>query len=162
MTQEEYLRFAEKQCSEIITLIRQKNADYTAGGSAFANFDKSTEWGIDPLHGLCLRVEDKLQRVKSYVRNGDLKVTNEGVEDAFRDLVGYSLIALGMLKEKKEDREDKEDTLNRELLLEAEAKQKASLLIEEIEEERKKAHTKQLRIMEDQYSEPDEEFSGEF
>lgn len=100
MTQEEYLNFAQKKCNSILDLITRKNADYTNGGSAFANFEKSLEYGIDPFIGLCLRTEDKWQRIRSFVKQGKLEVKGEGVEDALTDVIGYCLIALAMLESK--------------------------------------------------------------
>ena len=47
-----------------------------------------------------LRMGDKMQRVKSYCKQGKLQVPGEGVEDCFYDFIGYSLIALAMLKER--------------------------------------------------------------
>jgi hypothetical protein len=69
----------------------------------FANFDGSSEFGIDPLLGLSLRMQDKFQRIKSFCRDGELAVNEKGdtVRDIYRDLIGYSLIALGMLERRK-------------------------------------------------------------
>lgn len=102
MNQKEYLDFAQKTCAEMLQLIEKKNADYTNGSdSAFANFDVASDFGVDPLLGLCLRVSDKFQRIKSFAKKGELQVKGEPVEDAWRDLIGYSLVALAMLSEKK-------------------------------------------------------------
>ena len=105
MTNEEYLAFAEEQCTKLITLIRKKNADYTNGGSAFSNFEGASEFGIDPLVGLSIRMSDKMQRLKSYCRQGKLQVNSEGVDDIFKDLIGYSLLGLGMLEQKRRQHE---------------------------------------------------------
>lgn len=102
LTKVEYMKFIESTFSEMATLIKAKNSDYTAGSDdPFANFRQSVDYGVEPLSGVMVRVGDKLQRIKSFTKNGKLEVVNEGVEDAFRDLIGYSLIALGMLSERK-------------------------------------------------------------
>ena len=44
-------------------------------------------------------MQDKMQRIEAYLKSGKLEVPGEGVDDAFRDLIGYSCLALGMLKE---------------------------------------------------------------
>lgn len=104
LTKAEYLAFIEKTFAEMTTLIKAKNSDYTAGSDdPFANFRQSVDYGVDPLSGVMVRVGDKLQRIKSFTKAGKLEVANEGVEDAFKDLIGYSLIALGMLSERKPD-----------------------------------------------------------
>lgn len=101
LTKVEYVEFIDTVFNQMRELIRAKNSDYTAGSDdPFANFRQSVDFGVDPLAGLMVRVGDKLQRIKSFTKNGKLEVVDEGVEDAFRDLIGYSLIALGMLKEK--------------------------------------------------------------
>jgi hypothetical protein len=41
---------------------------------------------------------DKIQRIKSFIKKGKLEVKNEGVEDAVMDVIGYSLILIGMLE----------------------------------------------------------------
>jgi len=99
-TKQDYRMFAEKTMQEMLELIHQKNSDYSHGDDPFANFRISEDIGIDPLCGLWIRMEDKFQRIRAYLQRGDLKVNNEGIEDAFRDTIGYSLLALGMLKEK--------------------------------------------------------------
>ncbi len=101
MSKEEYLAFIEQTFQEMQSLIKKKNTDYTAGGGPFANFEESLGYGVDPLVGLSVRISDKIQRLKSFCKSGKLEVENEGVEDIFKDLIGYSCIALGMLKEKK-------------------------------------------------------------
>lgn len=97
---EEYRR-AEVQY--ILELTGRKNSDYTGGDGCdnpFANFDASVEFGVDPLIGICVRMQDKFQRAKAFCSDGSLKVNTEGdqAKDIFRDLIGYSLIALGMLE----------------------------------------------------------------
>jgi hypothetical protein len=45
-------------------------------------------------------MQDKFQRAKAFCATGSLEVNTEGdkAKDIFRDLIGYSLIALGMLE----------------------------------------------------------------
>lgn len=99
-TTETYLAFVKTTLDDLQVLIKAKNADYTNGAGPFANFEQAADFGVDPFKGLMLRVGDKMQRIKSYCSKGELQVANEGVEDALKDLIGYSLIGLAMLKEK--------------------------------------------------------------
>ncbi len=101
MSKEDYMVFIEQTFCDMQELIKKKNTDYTAGGGPFANFEESLGYGVDPIVGLSVRIGDKIQRLKSFCKSGKLEVENEGVEDIFKDLIGYSCIALGMLKEKK-------------------------------------------------------------
>jgi len=103
-TKTKYFQFIDKTFTDMRALIEKKNNDYTAGAlesDPFRNFREAEQFGIDPLAGLSNRMNDKFNRVKSFCKTGDLAVETEGVEDAFKDLIGYSLLALGMLEEQK-------------------------------------------------------------
>jgi|TARA_R110002050_G_scaffold167689_2_gene298581 hypothetical protein len=96
-------KFRHEEVQYILEFTGRKNSDYTGGdgcNNPFANFDASVEFGVDPLTGICVRMQDKFQRAKAFCATGSLEVTTEGdkAKDIFRDLIGYSLIALGMLE----------------------------------------------------------------
>lgn len=103
LSSEDYLTFLRGLYDNMLELIEAKNRDYTNGGGAFANFEKSTEFGVDPLVGVMLRMEDKIQRIKSFVKTGSLAVKGEGVEEALQDVIGYASICLGMLEQDKRE-----------------------------------------------------------
>jgi len=98
-TIDSFSKFRRQVCEEINTLVDSKNKDYTAGVSPFANFEKGEEWGVDRLTSLFIRMEDKVQRLKSFCKHGTLAVKGEGVDDALKDIIGYCLIGLAMLDE---------------------------------------------------------------
>lgn len=100
MYKKEYRAMVRTVLDEIIKLVESKNSDYSHGDDPFANFRISEQVGVDPLVGLWIRMEDKFQRVRAYLNRGDLKVAGEGIDDAFRDIIGYSLLAIGMLHER--------------------------------------------------------------
>ena len=103
MTTAEWLEFQSKVFEDLKALTAQKNADYTAGsGDPFANFRGCEDFGVHRLAGLAIRMDDKFQRVKAYLNNGELKVENEGIEDAFKDIIGYAALALGLIEETKD------------------------------------------------------------
>lgn len=98
-------KFRHEEVQSILELTGRKNSDYTGGlesGNPFANFDESSEFGVEPLTGICVRMADKFQRAKAYCKDGRLSVRSEGDQaaDIFRDLIGYSLVALGMIERK--------------------------------------------------------------
>ena len=102
MKKAEYLALVERELAGIKAIIQAKNNDYTAESeSAFSNFESTPELAT-PIAGLLIRMGDKFQRLKTFSQTGKLAVKNEGAEDAFRDLIGYALIGLGMLSEAKE------------------------------------------------------------
>ena len=99
-------KFRQQEIDAIMALTAKKNSDYTGGGSCdnpFANFDKSSEFGVAPFTGICIRMQDKFQRARALCADGTLAVESVGDQDKdiFRDLIGYSLIALGMLERGK-------------------------------------------------------------
>lgn len=99
MRKVEYYAFVEKTFADMLQLIKRKNADYTAGADdAFANFRRA-EPVVPMLEATWVRWGDKVQRVDAFFRNGKLEVTDEGLEDALKDMIGYSMIMLGELKE---------------------------------------------------------------
>lgn len=107
-TKTDYFNFVQEKQAAILALIKKKNNDYTAGGQEddpFRNFREAEDFGIDPIAGLCNRMNDKFNRIKAYVKTGKLAVDGDGdgFEDAFNDMIGYSLLALGMLEEKKRE-----------------------------------------------------------
>ncbi len=101
-----WFAFQSETFDDITTLTRKKNDDYTGGAASvnpFANFDEATEFGVDPLIGLSVRMGDKMQRLKSFCKTGlSLNSKGDTVADIFKDLIGYSAIGLGMLEREKE------------------------------------------------------------
>lgn len=95
--------FRREEIEKILALTGAKNSDYTGGkgcDNPFANFDGSGEFGIDPLVGVAIRMQDKFQRLKAFCKDGELSLDTKGdtVRDIYRDLIGYSLISLGMVE----------------------------------------------------------------
>ena len=84
--------------------MEKKNSDYTGGKGAtdpFANFRCSTVLDIHPVHGIMLRVMDKIKRIHSFVNDKELQVPAESVDDACDDIVNYAILAKAMLKEER-------------------------------------------------------------
>jgi hypothetical protein len=100
MTNKQLIEHAEKTYAEMLLVLAAKSNDYTGGDGAFANFNMASEYGVDPLVGLCVRAGDKVKRIQTYCKTGELKVSHEGIKDAFRDLIGYYTIADAMLEER--------------------------------------------------------------
>jgi hypothetical protein len=102
MNSKEYIQFVEAELNKLIDILRAKNSDYTGGSEdAFANFKVTEKLGLsDAETGLLIRMVDKIQRVRSFLIKGKLEVSNESVEDAVKDIIGYSLLLLGLLRER--------------------------------------------------------------
>jgi hypothetical protein len=104
MTTEELIELHVTTCDNCRDIMKKKNSDYTGGKGAtdvFANFNASSILDIDPVQGLLLRVIDKIQRIRSFTNDKELKVPDESVEDACDDIVNYAILAKGMLKDQR-------------------------------------------------------------
>lgn len=94
----EYLKLLD----ELRELHLKKSADYGTGKDPFANCRSGAEFGVDPWVGVMIRANDKVQRIKAFLQNGNLK--NESVEDSLLDLAAYTLIALVLFREEKQNK----------------------------------------------------------
>ena len=83
---EDKVRKHERICKELNEIYERKNKDYGE------SFGKSViEYGMMMP---CIRIEDKLQRVKNLVRNGSAAVNDESIDDTLRDLANYAIMTL--------------------------------------------------------------------
>lgn len=106
MNKEEFLQFHQEFCDNIRETSRKKNEDYTGSvtGDAFANFTSVEKVGIASTEqGFLTRMMDKVQRVASFVKRGELSVDDEKVEDTLADLANYCILFAGYLRSKKHD-----------------------------------------------------------
>lgn len=103
MNKDELFALHQKTCEQALALMRKKNADYTGDSSSpFANFMQSeTLTGVDARLGLLMRVGDKMQRLRSFITQGELKVSQESVDDSIVDIINYMILLLGMFREKQ-------------------------------------------------------------
>ena len=84
----------ESLYSEITELNTRKDRDYDRA------FDKSLdEFG---LVSAAIRLQDKLNRIKSFAKTGSLLVTDESAEDSLIDLANYALKTIIAIRRKKE------------------------------------------------------------
>lgn len=83
---------------EIKELHRKKGADYGTDSDPFANLRAAEDFGLEPWLGVALRMDDKMKRIKAFVRNGNLQ--NESLADSFIDLANYAMLGLALYREK--------------------------------------------------------------
>lgn len=104
MTRKEFLQFHKEACEKLMKITSAKNADYTNGSvkdDAFANFKQVEALSICSVEtGFLARMTDKLSRINSYIKKGELKVKDEGIEDTLLDLANYSILLAGYIKSK--------------------------------------------------------------
>jgi len=75
----------------------KKNKDYGTQNEPFANVLASQELGVDPILAVCIRMNDKVTRLKSFLDKGNLE--NESVEDSLLDIAVYSIINVVIIDE---------------------------------------------------------------
>lgn len=99
-----YFKFAEKICQEMLELSRKKGADYAGSNDPFANFTSNKNCGGASVEqGFLVRMNDKMARISNFVKNGQLQVKDEAVEDTLKDLANYCLLFMGYLESQKND-----------------------------------------------------------
>jgi hypothetical protein len=112
-------RFAVAQhFLELFTLYNKKQFDYGTLEDPMANIKSSNEYGISPLLGVFLRMNDKIARLKSFARKGML--LNESVCDTLNDIAVYAIIGKILLMENDTNNELKkslENQINSEIKL---------------------------------------------
>lgn len=75
---------------ELESLHASKDADY-AGDIEYGNIRASLGFGISPWVGAMIRLSDKVERIKQFVKKG--KLNHEGVRDSLVDIANYAAIA---------------------------------------------------------------------
>ena len=73
-------------CDSLNDLYKKKNQDY---GDSFSKSYK--EYGLTMS---LIRLEDKLNRLKSLNKNGNAQVKDESIQDTLMDLANYSIMTL--------------------------------------------------------------------
>lgn len=97
---EELFELHAQTTAHCLGVMRSKNKDYAGGsGDPYANFRIAEMFGLHPVTGILLRVTDKLQRIRSFIKHGVLEVTGETIDDACDDLVNYAILMKGLLRE---------------------------------------------------------------
>ena len=88
----------EKYLQECKELLLRKNHDYTSG-DPFENFRTVSRYGIKPVDGFIVRMNDKVQRLNNLIfeRKENL-VKNESIEDTIMDLINYTILLYSYCK----------------------------------------------------------------
>lgn len=73
-------------CGELTSLYERKNHDY---GDSFAK--SFSEYGMAMP---CIRLEDKLNRLKALTKSGNQKVSDESIDDTLMDLANYAIMTI--------------------------------------------------------------------
>ena len=87
---EEYKRISE----EMYEMFARKHMDYGLNNIALGGDLKNPEDKKFSLTGLCIRLTDKISRLKNLLINGKNYVKGEGMEDTFIDIANYGIIGM--------------------------------------------------------------------
>ena len=83
---EDKVRKHERICKDVNDIYARKNKDYgDSFGRSFAEYGMTMP---------CIRLDDKLQRLKNLTRNGSASVNDESIEDTLLDLANYAIMTL--------------------------------------------------------------------
>ncbi len=80
-----------KITNDVVQILLKKNADY--GG---ASFDLG-------LNGNMVHLWDKVRRYRTLIENRDKEPNFESIEDTLRDIIGYAIIGLLILKNENQE-----------------------------------------------------------
>jgi hypothetical protein len=101
-TREDLFKLHESISKEALELMKKKNNDYASGSDPFMNFRRAEYLGFATAElGVLIRMTDKMSRISTYLNQGKLSLSNESVYDAIVDIVNYSVILAGLLKDKE-------------------------------------------------------------
>lgn len=97
------MRLHADMCCEARALMDRKNHDYTDGSAdPYLNFRDSKGLGVHPGIGLMIRMRDKMQRIRTFINKGELRVENEGLKDSCIDMINYTILLYGLLTEEQD------------------------------------------------------------
>lgn len=82
---------------EMSELHNKKGSDYGSGTDPYANVRAASEFGVPAWLGTIVRLNDKITRIKSFTRKGNL--ANESLEDSLKDIAVYAVIAQILYRE---------------------------------------------------------------
>lgn len=89
MNNETNMKF-EKIGKEIVDLLEKKNADY--GDMNLCRHG---------LKGIIVRIDDKTARIDNLIKKDNITEVNESIEDTLKDIAGYCINAIRLLRDKK-------------------------------------------------------------
>ena len=95
--EQEYPELAEEYKKiglEMYKMFARKHLDYGLNNIALGGDLKNDNDKKFSLTGLCIRLTDKISRLKNLILNGKNYVEGEGMEDTYIDIANYGIIGL--------------------------------------------------------------------
>lgn len=92
----------QKILDEMAELHSNKNSNYASKEDFLSNFKRVERIGISPLKSCIVRMSDKWERIMNLL-GGEKDNVGESVRDTLIDLAVYSIIAILLIEEQKND-----------------------------------------------------------
>ncbi len=103
---EDFIQSIEETFNGVTDTIRRKNSDYTGDNfNPFHNFEKSIQYGVNPVDGMLVRIQDKMSRLHALANGHDAKV-DEKIEDTLTDAIGYIAILSAFIQKNGRSKEE--------------------------------------------------------
>jgi hypothetical protein len=107
MKVDELLSLADGTFKTCLTILSQKNKDYSKGEDALRNFKMVEVFNLtDSPTGICVRLCDKFSRIANLLKSGPA-VKDESIEDTILDVINYAILLKACLQENKKNATDK-------------------------------------------------------
>lgn len=97
MTQAEKIERMRKIFDELCEVAESKGHDYAGDQEALSNL---ADFGWQ---GVVVRISDKYHRLKNFVKQGKMKVSDESVIDTLNDMTVYATLCRMMYEDEKKD-----------------------------------------------------------
>lgn len=96
-------------CIEAKAIMEAKCADYASKEDPFRNFRQIEAMDLGTVEmGIVVRMGDKLSRLAGFVKDDELAVKDESVEDTCLDLINYTIILLAAIRTRTAQNECKD------------------------------------------------------
>lgn len=102
MSTEQLIEFVQNFYGGNVEIMKKKNADYSGAiADPFGNFKSVETLGISVENGFLTRMMDKMMRISSFVKKGELQVKDESVKDTLADLANYAALFAAYIESQK-------------------------------------------------------------
>jgi hypothetical protein len=109
MTRDQLLSHQEAFCGRMTSIMKDKNRDYSGmDDDALKNFKLiENAYNVTSSEvGTFTRMSDKMSRLASFIRNGELVVKDESVQDTLIDLANYAVLLSAQIVERRDRRDE--------------------------------------------------------
>ena len=125
---------------ELTELHNLKNQDYATSENPYKNLEGVERLGIPAWRGVVIRMMDKFSRLEEFCVKEELAVKDETIEDTFKDIAIYSVLAMILYRKRMEGKSNDPDIFDWRFLASIHKKRKG-MEQELIENERGKGNS---------------------